>query len=237
MFTPGIPLYRQVRERIQDLISSKRRELDVSLKDFDLADRFGVSRITVRRAVDELVDAGMLYRIPGVGTFARPPKLREKLTLQSFLDPWSHSSGRLRIRVGEMRSIKANRELSMQLQVPTEEELIFVQRLRFHGDALVIIDERFMRAKHARQLTEQDIVSLSFVEYFRKRENIMIDRGDMDIEARGAKPREATLFGVKRNHPVLVRRVKLYAHRRKPVMSGLSIYRADRVSYRITLTP
>jgi regulatory GntR family protein len=69
------------------------------LSDAQLAERFGVSRITVRRAMDELVDAGILYRIQGRGTFVRQNKLREKLTLNSFLDAWTPKAGGFNVRV------------------------------------------------------------------------------------------------------------------------------------------
>src|SRR5215471_14131438 len=90
----GVPLYRQVQTGIEDLIRDNPSAAEQALSDAQLSERFGVSRITVRRAVDELVDAGLLYRIQGVGTFVRPNKLREKLTLTSFLDAWTQKAGK-----------------------------------------------------------------------------------------------------------------------------------------------
>src|SRR5687768_3414635 len=95
----GVPLYRQVQDGIEHLIRASPRSQRVQLSDAYLADHFGVSRITVRRAVNELVNAGRLYRIRGLGTFVRPRKLKEKLTLNSFLDAWTGNSGRFDVRV------------------------------------------------------------------------------------------------------------------------------------------
>src|SRR3989304_5833881 len=100
--TSGVPLYRQVQDGIEHLIRANSRSKSVPLSDAYLADHFGVSRITVRRAVNELVHAGVLYRIRGLGTFVRPRKLKEKLTLNSFLDAWTRKSERFDVRVGAL---------------------------------------------------------------------------------------------------------------------------------------
>ena len=235
-FVPGIPLYRQVQSRIEDIIQRNPPAAEISLTDAHLAESFGVSRITVRRAVDELVDAGLLYRIQGVGTFVRPRKLKEKLTLNSFLDSWTRSGGRLDVRVGAFQRIQADRELAARFSVPAGEDLVYVQRLRFQNDALVAIDDRHLRARHCHHLTTQDIMTSSLVDYLRNREKIELDHGEMEIEARGAHQREARILGIKRGQPILVRRVTFFNMQLEPVLAGISTYRADRVSYRVTLS-
>lgn len=104
-FFPGVPLYRQVQTGIEELIRHNPSSAELALSDAQLSERFGVSRITVRRAVDELVDAGVLYRIQGVGTFVRPKKFREKLTLNSFLDAWTQKAGKFDVRVAAFEKI------------------------------------------------------------------------------------------------------------------------------------
>src|SRR6185437_16173182 len=107
-FQPGLPLYRQVQRQIEETIRERGVSSDLVLSDVKLSERFGVSRITVRRAVDELVDAGVLYRIQGVGTFVRPKKFREKLTLNSFLDAWTQKAGKFDVRVAAFEKIQAD---------------------------------------------------------------------------------------------------------------------------------
>ena len=146
-FMPGVPLYRQVQNGIENLIRTGSSKKPLPLTDAQLAERFGVSRITVRRAVDELVDAGVLYRLQGVGTFVRPGKLSEKLTLNSFLDSWTRKDLRSEVRVGAFEQVPANAELAENLNVRVGDTLVYVQRLRFQKKALVAIDDRYMRAR------------------------------------------------------------------------------------------
>jgi GntR family transcriptional regulator len=233
-FLPGIPLYRQVQQQIEEEIRGGVAA-DALLTDASLSERFGVSRITVRRAVDELVDAGVLYRIQGVGTFVRPRKLREKLTLSSFLDTWSRGDGKLKVQVSAFERIPADQELAKQLAVPVGEQLVYVQRLRFQKDVLVAVDDRYLVAAYCRTLTRQDVTLSSLVDYLRNREKIKLERGEMDIEARSADVREAKILKIRKGKPILVRRVTFFDTKKKPVFAGISTYRADRVSYHVTV--
>src|SRR6185312_4217974 len=121
-----IPLYRQVQDGIQALIRSARSKQKLRFTDAELASRFGVSRITVRRAVDELVDAGVLYRIQGLGTFVTSRKLSEKLTLNSFLDSWKSEKARAGIRVATLEQMEADSDRSARLGVPVGTKVTYV---------------------------------------------------------------------------------------------------------------
>ncbi len=235
-FKQGMPLYRQVQDGIEDLIRTSPSKETLPLTDAQLAERFGVSRITVRRAVDELVDAGVLYRIQGVGTFVRPRKLSEKLTLNSFLDSWTSKGMRTDVRVGAFEQVPADGELAERLSVKVGADLVYVQRLRYRNKALIAIDDRYMRAACCRKLTTQDIMTSSLVDFLRNRERISLARGEMEIEARACDQREARIFGIKVGKPVLVRRVTFFSAKNEPILTGISTYRADKVSYRLTLS-
>lgn len=230
------PLYRQVQVGIEQMIRANPRAKEMPLSDAQLAQRFGVSRITVRRAVDELVGAGILYRLQGVGTFVRQKKLSERLTLNSFLDAWTQKAGRFNVRIGEFERIPADNEIATRLAVRRGTELIYVQRLRFQKEALVAIDDRYIRADRCSRLTAQDIKTSSLVDYLRNREGIELDHGEMEIEARRANQRQAKALGLRRGEPILVRRMTFLTKQNEPVLTGTSIYRADRVSYRLTLS-
>lgn len=233
---PGLPLYRQVQEGIQALVRKSRAQTKLRFTDVELAEQFGVSRITVRRAVDELVDAGMLYRIQGVGTFVRSRKLSEKLTLKSFLDPWKSQPLRAQVRVVALKQIVADREDADRLDIPAGSKLVYVQRHRFDGGRLVAIDHRYVRAEYCRKLSAQDVRTSSLVDYLRNRENVPLSRGEMEIESRASSHEEARLFGTKLGSPLLVRRVTFFSDANKSVMKGESLYRADSVVYRLSVS-
>jgi GntR family transcriptional regulator len=235
-FVEGLPLYRQVQAGIEDMIRAHPEVKNQSFSDASLAKRFGVSRITVRRAVDELVGEGVLYRIQGRGTFVRRNKLKEKLTLTSFLEAWTQSAGGFNVKVAIFEPrMRPPEDVAERLGIAAGAAACYVRRLRFQKDVLVAIDERYLRAEHCTQLTKQDVETSSFVDFLRNREGVVIDHGEMEIEARTADQEEARLLGIKRGQPVLVRRVTFLTRKNDAMLTGTSIYRADRTSYRLTL--
>ena len=102
---------------------------------------------------------------------------------------------------------------------------MLLQRLRLQRKALVAVDRRYIRRRSPRVI-RQDVITSSLVDFLRNREKIPLARGEMDIEARAADRREARIFGVKLASPVLVRRVTFVTKDNKPVLTGVSTYRA-----------
>ena len=127
-------------------------------------------------------------------------------------------------------------DVAERLRIRIGDPVTYVQRLRLQKDMLVAIDDRYIRAECCTRLTHQDITTSSIVDYLRNREGIDIRRGDMEIEARAAEPIEAALLGIERGQPVLVRRVTFLTANDEAIHTGTSVYRADRTSYRLTLS-
>ena len=237
LFAEGLPLYRQVQAGIEEMIRAQPDLKNEAFSDASLAKRFGVSRITVRRAVNELVGEGVLYRIQGRGTFVRRKKLKEKLTLTSFLEAWTQAAGGFNVKVGAFDPrMSAPRDVADRLGLAVGAPVVYVRRLRFHKDMLAAIDDRYIRAEHCARLTKQDIETSAIVDYLRLREGIIVHHGEMEIEARAADQQEARLLGIKRGQPLLVRRVTFHTRNNEVTHTGTSIYRADRTSYRLTLS-
>jgi len=230
------PLYRQVKNRIRKLLDESDSVNGISLSDSSLSKQFGVSRITVRQAVKELADEGLLYRIQGVGTFVRQKKLTEKLTLTSFLESWSEGSNRLDVQVENLSIAKANNEVASLLNLNIGDDVSYVKRLRLRDNILVAIDDRFIPIDFCNHLTAQDIKCSSLVDYLRNRENVIIKNGIMDIEARIATTEESKQLNVRKGHPILFRKVVFFDSLEQPVLAGMSYYRADMISYQVTIT-
>jgi GntR family transcriptional regulator len=84
MDTAGDLKHVWVRKQIQDLVATSLRPGDALLGERQLEEQFGVSRITVRRAISDLVQDGALVRIKGKGTFVSHGLVRSTLHLASF---------------------------------------------------------------------------------------------------------------------------------------------------------
>ena len=237
-FSPGVPLYRQVQTGIEELIRDNPSSVELALSDAHLSEWFGVSRITVRRAVDELVDAGVLYRIQGIGTFVRQKKFREKLTLNSFLDAWTQNTGKFDVRVAAFEKAPADKQIRRAPEGQARDRACLCS-------AAALPEESFgcgRRPVYPRGLLppfdRQDVMTSSLVDFLRNRERIRARRVARWISRRGRadRPRRPAYSESRFGSPVLVRRVTFVTKENKPVLTGVSTYRADHVSYRLTLS-
>src|SRR6185437_914756 len=116
------------------------------------------------------------------------------------------------------------------------ETVVYIQRLRFQRNALVVVDDRYLRVDHAKELTEEHILRTSFVDYFQNQLGIPIENGEMESEARNATSKEAKTIGIKLGQSVIVGGIVLYVRRKNPLLTVVSVYRADRVSYRLMMS-
>jgi DNA-binding GntR family transcriptional regulator len=108
--TSPVPLYFQVASRLQELI--EKGEIGVGARmenEVDLAERLGVSRPTTRRAMQYLVERGMLVRKRGVGTLVVHPKVRRPVQLSSLYDDLVNTDRRPRTEVLDLRVVPAPR--------------------------------------------------------------------------------------------------------------------------------
>jgi DNA-binding GntR family transcriptional regulator len=104
--TSPVPLYFQVASRLQQLIESGEIPIGTRIEnEIDFAERLGVSRPTTRRAIQYLVERGMLVRRRGVGTQVVHPKVRRPVELSSLYDDLAAAgrTPRTEIRTFEVR--------------------------------------------------------------------------------------------------------------------------------------
>jgi GntR family transcriptional regulator len=105
-----------------------------------LAERYGVTRMTVRHALSSLVDGGYVYRRHGVGTFVADPARRRSLNrLRSFADELSEAGREVSTRILDRAVVPAEGEIAADLGLDAGEPLVFVARLRLvDGDPAAV---------------------------------------------------------------------------------------------------
>src|SRR3954468_1860017 len=129
-----VPLYFQVATRLQELI--EKGEIGVGARienEVDLAERLGVSRPTTRRAIQYLVERGMLVRKRGVGTQVVHPKVRRPVELSSLYDDLVAGDRAPRTEVLALRQMPAPDAIAAALEVTPGTEVAWIERLRFAG--------------------------------------------------------------------------------------------------------
>ena len=140
----GVTKQSETRERVRDLID----QLDVGdaiPSERQLSQDLGVSRLTIRAALDDLSREGHLVRRRGSGTFVSEPKIAQELTMSSFTDDIRARGMTPGSRTLELRVVKAGARLGRVLHVSPSEPVVVVKRLRLADRESMAIETLHVR--------------------------------------------------------------------------------------------
>ena len=227
---PGSAKQRQVREQLDRLIAGLAPGEPLPAER-DLARDLGVARMTLRRAVDLLVEDKRLIRRQGSGTFVAGAKVTQRLTATSFSADMRARGMRPGSRTVEARLSPAGTTLAGLLDVPVHTDVLYVRRLRLADDEPMAVEDLHVPVTVAPGLTGADLEGTSFYDLLEQRYGDPVASGTQTIEPALAGPAEAGLLGLEPGAPVLL------FERTSRVRSGgvaefvRSMYRGDR--YRI----
>lgn len=230
-----VPLYFQVATRLQQLIEDGHMPVGSRLEnEVDLADRLGVSRPTMRRAIAYLVERGMLVRKRGVGTQIVHPKVRRPVELSSLHDDLSKAgqAPRTEIRVLEVRP--APDVVADALGVPEGLAVTWIERLRFAGDQPLAIMHNAVPVDLL-PLCREDLESHGLYQLLRAAGHVP-RMAHQTVGAKSATAAEARLLGEPRGAPMLTMVRTAWDAGGRAVEYGSHVYPASRYSMELTLT-
>jgi GntR family transcriptional regulator len=191
----------------------------------------GVSRLTVRAALDELVRDGYLVRRRGSGTFVSEPKIAQELTMTSFTEDMRRRGMKPGSRTLRLDVVPAGAQLGRFLHVSPSEPVVVVKRLRLADRETMAIETLHVRESLVPGLRGDELENESFYELLRDRYGIVIAGGVQTIEPTVTNAEESEALGVPLHSPAfLFERFSRDADD-QVVEFVHSIYRGDR--YRI----
>jgi DNA-binding GntR family transcriptional regulator len=230
-----VPLYFQVATRLQEQI--ERGELPVGGRlenEVELADRLGVSRPTMRRAIAYLVERGMLVRRRGVGTQIVHPKVRRPVELTSLYDDLAKTGRAPRTEIRSLEVGPATDVVAEALGIPAGREVTTVERIRYADDEPLAIMHNAVPVDVV-QLRAEDLERRGLYELLRAAGR-MPRIANQVVGAKAASAVEARLLGDSRGAPMLTMVRTAWDEGGRGVEYGSHVYRASRYSFELTLT-
>ena len=190
----------------------------------------GVSRLTVRAALDDLAREGYLVRRRGSGTYVQQPKIAQELTMTSFSEDM-----RRRGMVPGSRTLSLTRELAgarlgRLLHVSPSEEILVIKRLRLADGETMAIETLHLPSSLVPGLQSKDL-SGSFYDLVRQRYGVVIASGTQAIEPTVTDEEESAALGVPLQSPAFLFERTSRDEAGRTVEFVQSVYRGDR--YRI----
>jgi DNA-binding GntR family transcriptional regulator len=233
--TSPVPLYFQVATRLQELI--EKGEIGVGARienEVDLAERLGVSRPTTRRAIQYLVERGMLVRKRGVGTQVVHPKVRRPVELSSLYDDLVSADRAPRTDVLKLEVVAATQEIATALEIAPGTEVTWIERLRYAGGEPLALMHNAIPLDLIR-LTERDLAERGLYELLR-RAGYVPRIATQVIGARSAGAAEARILAEKRGASLLTMTRTAWDAGGRVLEYGSHVYRASRYSFELNLS-
>ena len=217
----------ETRDKVLELI--ERLSIGESIpSERQLSLDFGVSRLTVRAALDELVREGHLIRRRGSGTFVSEPKIAQELTMTSFTEDMRRRGLRPESRTLELKVTPAGARLGRFLHLSPSEPIIVAKRLRLADHETMAIETLHVREALVPDLSARDLEQQSFYELLRDRYGIVIAGGTQTIEPTVTNEEESQALGVPLHSPAFLFERVTRSQRDELVEFVHSIYRGDR---------
>lgn len=230
-----LPKYYQLKEILRGQIErDELRPGSLVPPERELCDQYGVSRMTARQAIVELVNEGLLYREQGRGTFVAAEKVRQEAErLASFSEDMASRGLRATSSVLDAETVEAGPVVARLLGVEETEEVVRLRRVRYAGGEPMALETSHLSSSVAGGLLALDLSERSLYEELRAR-GVRIDSAEQSYEATLVNDFEARHLGVPPGSPaLLLERVTRDEHGRA-FEYVKSTYRGDR--YRITTT-
>jgi GntR family transcriptional regulator len=229
------PLYAQIREALRAEIN-RMKPGDAIPSEPELQSRFDVSRITLRKAVDELVTEGLLVRQQGRGTFVQRQKVTHELNMVSSWTEQMLALGQIpRTLHLETEQIEPPKRIAHELALDPETTVFVLRRLRLVSDEPLTLMVNYLPAQFVPGFAEEAARHESLYETLYQEYGLVAARAVDTVETRPATDDEAKRLKIDAWDPLLcVTRVSFLPDGR-PLEVGLAISRGDRYQYRVEL--
>jgi DNA-binding GntR family transcriptional regulator len=229
-----VPLYFQVAEQLDRAIrDGELRPGDRIANEVALADQLGLSRPTVRQAIQSLVDKGLLVRKRGVGTQVVNAPIRRTVELTSLYDDLTRSGLNPTTSVLGLDLVPADEAAAARLNLSPGVRVWRLDRLRSVKDEPLALMCNLI-PETVTDLGVVDLATTGLYEHFRA-QAINLRVAHQVIGARTVALREAKLLGIRTGDPVLTMERTSYDDKGGAVEYGMHLYRPDRYAYETTL--
>ena len=230
-----VPLYFQVAQELERRITTGEIAVGTRLEnELHLAERLGLSRPTLRRSIEYLVDRGLLVRKRGVGTQVVMPRVRRPLQLSSLFDDLSQAGERPRTEVLRLAVEPPPDAVATSLEVPPETEVHVIERLRYTGDEPLALMHNYVPLGLV-DLDEETLTHQGLYQLLRAA-GVTLKIASQSVGARNASAAEARALDEARGAPLLTMDRTVYDDVGTVVEVGSHVYRASRYSFELTLT-
>lgn len=232
----GLPLYYQIKDIILDMIENEQlRPGDAIPPEREICKIQGVSRMTVNKAIIELVNDGVLYREQGRGTFVARPKQYKKLSqLLGFSEQMENKGHKTSTKIITFDIKKATQQIKTFLELPKDKEyVIMIKRLMLIDDEPIAIETVWLARDRFTNMSIETIIGQSLYKIFREKYGYILHSAKETIEPKLLNEFEMELLNQPESQLALQFKKITYIEDNIPIEYTEAIYRSDKYKYEL----
>ncbi|SDC27023.1 transcriptional regulator, GntR family [Candidatus Frackibacter sp. WG12] len=228
-----IPIYYQLAKILERQILKGKLQPGESLaSENEIAKKYDISRMTVRKAISELADAGMVYTEKGKGTFVAKPKLEDVVfELKNFHEEIKSRGMQPRTKLLKVKIVRADELLAEKLEVPLNTNCLYYRLLLSTQEEPLIYENKYVVYTKQKPILESELNDPSLSNLATHHGEKFPTMSRRVLHASVANEEEVDILGIELNSPVFVVEQTLYDSDKKPVGWGKSICRGDRFKF------
>ena len=231
--TGPLPRYYQLKEIIRERIRSGEWTPGALIpSERELCERYGISRMTARQSVTELVNEGLLYREQGRGTYVGRPKIPQQLLrLTGFTEDMKAREQRPGAQVLTAEMWPADDVTAERLRIRAGQPVFRLRRLRLADAEPLALETSCISFIGCERLLEHDLERHSLYHLLEVAYDVPPLEAEQELEADLAREEEAELLEVAVGSPVLRTRRVTSTRRSQPIEYATSVYRGDKYRF------
>jgi GntR family transcriptional regulator len=236
MSTHFKPLYLMIEDHLRaEIATGKHGVGDLLPSEQDLAQRFATTRNTVRQALAKLVFEGTIIREKGRGSFVAPPRhqsIIDTTVRQSFEEQMEARGEKVSFRLLSFGPVPAPEAVAARLGALTGATLFQLRRIRLIEGELIGSETRYILPELGRRFEQSALEDVSTIAMLETALGAPLSDLEITVSAKTANAETAALLECRRGTALLVRDHLFRDRDGRPVLTGESVFRADR--YRFT---
>ncbi|WOB08464.1 GntR family transcriptional regulator [Piscinibacter gummiphilus] len=231
----SLPLYTQIKEilraRILDGSYQPHQQMP---SESEMMATFNVSRITVRQALNDLQNEGLIFRLHGKGTFVSKPKAFQDLgRLQGFGEAMRQMGYETFARVLSVKTVTPSAQVAEKLQLPKRAKVTELQRVRFLNREPISLDVTYVPTSIGQRLAKEDLAARDVFVILENDYGLSLGHAELQIGSTLADEPLATQLKVEEGSPVLFIERTTHTADGAPIDYEHLYYRGDAFQYKV----
>jgi GntR family transcriptional regulator len=205
----------------------------------ELCRAYSVSRTTVRKAIDGLVNEGLVYRHQGKGTYTAGLKMRVLFVQRrmGFFEDMETRGFRVQSRTLEKGIVSPPKPVAGAMDLGPHETVIHLKRLRYINDEPILLAETFLPSRLFPDLLEENLEDLSLFNLLGEKYGVNIHAGTSWVDAGLASQGEAKLLEIPAGSALLIVSECMRDENGQAIEYGIARQRSDRTQIEMSILP